>query len=197
MQQQKLKKKLTLIATVITLVVVIITAIISFYGITSIEPVEWTFDFVDSEVYGSYEKGVNEYNKVKRVFTEGVTLYEIISEEDDSLILNEIHIISEETPSGYNVVDRYNAENEIEFDIEKEKTEFIEEFVVYDSGNDILHRMDEQIIFDDVNKQISFIETEEQEDFAKLTAGAYVVWATAALSAMYGAMILVYNKKRT
>lgn len=197
LQKKKLKKKLTLIATVITLVVVIITAIISFYGFTSIEPVEWTFDFVDSEVYGSYEKGVNEYNKVKRVFTEGVTLYEIISEEDDSLILNEIHIISEETPSGYNVIDRYNAENEIEFDTEKEKTEFIEEFVVYDSGNDILHRMDEQIIFDDVNKQISFIETEEQEDFAKLTAGAYVVWATAALSAMYGAMILVYNKKRT
>lgn len=197
LQKKKLKKKLTLTASVITTLVIVVTIILSVFGVTSIEPNEYTFDFVDSEVYGSYEKGVNEYNKVKRVFTEGVTLYEIISEEDDSLILNEIHIISEETPSGYNVIDRYNAENEIEFDTEKGKTEFIEEFVVYDSGNDILHRMDEQIIFDDVNKRISFIETVEQEDFAKLTAGVYVVWATAALSVMYGAMILAYNKKRT
>lgn len=197
LQKKKLKKKLTLTASVITILVIVVTIILSVFGFTSIEPNEYTFDFVDSEVYGSYEKGVNEYNKIKRVFTEGITLYEIISEEDDSLILNEIHIISEETPSGYNVIDRYNAENEIEFDTEKGKTEFIEEFVVFDSGNDILYRMDEQIIFDDVNKQISFIETEEQEDFAKLTAGVYVVWATAALSVMYGVMILVYNKKRT
>lgn len=195
-QKKELKKKLILIATMITIVVVVITTVLSISGLTSIQPIETTFDFVDSEVYGSYENGVNEYNKIKKVFTDGITLYEIISEEDDSLCLSEIHIISEETPDGYNVIERYNSLEELEFDTKEGKIEFIKESVVYDSGSNILHRMDEQIIFDDVTKQISFLETEEQEDFAKLTTGFYVVWATAALSVMYVIMIIVYNKKK-
>lgn len=195
-KNKRIIKKIVVIAVIFTIVGAIIATSFSLFELKNLEPIEYTVDFINDEMFSTEEEAISEYNKIKKAVTENFTVFQIYSEKGDELILNEIHITSEKRGESYFISELYGSEEEKGFFTKEEKDEFIKETVVSEVHSDYLYSMDENIVFDDENYCISFNDVDESESFADGAVTFYVITATGILSALYIILFIYYNKKK-
>lgn len=192
-EKRKLKSSFTWVSCLFTAVAIIVVIILSIYEINNIRPTQHVVKF--NEMYYNETDAEYDYNRLKKMIFEGEPLYEITGYEGDKINLNEFVFWIEDGDNGYDKVEYSRIDTHLVFTTETRKQEFIKESVIETGKFDFLNIMDEDIVFNDEDLSITFLETFPMIEMAKRTSVVFSIIAMGITSALYGLLALIYYKK--
>jgi len=193
-----LKKKMTVITTVICVISLAIGTVLGVNDALSMETYTTTKAFIgDDGGYLTSEDGISDYYKVKNFIVNGEKLYLLNEEEDKGILVTEFDYSFQNTEQGYKVTYKGNYEMEyIPFETFEEKAEFLDKYVIGVGESSFMDSMDENIRFNDRSYTITY---KNVINYVELVIGDctfYICPISMGLIPFIGLMALIYHKKK-